>query len=189
MKNIGRCLRIIVLSLICLLPIACSAPQPTRTPDPPTATSVSPTATETPVPPTATATSTPTPLPFLCEGVEGTCVEFRFEPGKCRRVGPEVIPAGEVTLIFSNYKGEESGFDLEILDEGKTWNDMRRRFSDGASGSQPEWSVDVPGIGVFLLPGSNHTSVHELPAGTYISICYLYASHKIWLAEQLVVEN
>ena len=189
MKNIGRCLRIIVLSLICLLPIACSAPQPTRTPDPPTATSVSPTATETPVPPTATATSTPTPLPFLCEGVEGTCVEFRFEKSRCRRVGPEFIPAGEMSLIFSNYNDAsfEGGIDLEMLDEGKTWGDMRGRFRDGGSASQPEWSVDV--ANARLLPGGKSTSVIELTAGTYIAVCWTVETHRIWLAEQLVVEE
>ena len=126
---------------------------------------------------------------MLCEGVEGTCVEFRFEKGKCRRVGPEFIPAGEMSLIFSNYNDAsfESGIDLEMLDEGKTWGDMRVRFRDGASTSQPEWSVDV--ANTRLLQGGKSTSVIELTAGTYIAICWTVETHKIYLAEQLVVED
>ena len=126
---------------------------------------------------------------MLCEGVEGTCVEFRFEPGKCRRVGPEFIPAGEITLIFSNYTSGEKGFDLEILDEGKTWSDMRRQIGpDGSLSSQPKWSVDV--ANAMVLPGGNYTSGRDrLTAGTYIAVCWTVETHRIWLAEQLVVEE
>lgn len=165
---------IIVLLLIFMLPIACSTPEPTSTQ----------------IPPTATPTNTATPLPELCEGVEGTCVEFRFEPGKCTRVGPEFIPAGEMILIFSNYNNTifEGGIDLEILDEGKTWKDMRGKIGpDGSSSSQPEWSVDV--ANARLLPGGKSTSDRELTAGTYIAVCWTVDTHRIWLAEQLVVEE
>ena len=179
-----------------LLVTACattqSAPTSTILPtDAPSSTPI-PTSTITPIPPTATATSTPTtPPPMLCEGVEGTCVEFRFEPGKCSRVGPEFIPAGEITLIFSNYVYGvyESGIEFEILDEGKTWNDMRRYIGrDGSYASPPKWSVDVSNA--VLFPGRNYTSARDrLTAGTYIAVCATLDNHRLWLAEQLVVEE
>ncbi|NIR67941.1 MAG: hypothetical protein GWN61_25120, partial [candidate division Zixibacteria bacterium] len=86
-----------------------------------TFTPVPPSETLTPVPPTATVTYTPTPLPVLCEGVEGNCIEIRYERDSCIHIGPENIPAGQVTLIFSNYASGNAGIDLEKLDEGKTW--------------------------------------------------------------------
>lgn len=93
-----------------------------------------------------------------------------------------------MTLIFSNYTSDEGGVDLEILDEGKTWMDLRRHGGgDGVSASQPEWSVDVKSY--IMLPGGNYTIDQELTAGTYVSVCWTMVPHKIWLAEQLVVED
>lgn len=164
--------QIIALPLIIMLLAACGTPQPTSTQ----------------IPPTAIPTSSPTPPPELCDGVEGTCVEFRFVSGSCRRVGPEFVSAGETTIIYSNYTSGESGLDLEILDDGRTWMDMRRHITDGTAASQPDWSVDV-GVHALLLPGGNRSIVHELTAGIYIVVCYTGVPHRIWLAEQLVVEE
>jgi hypothetical protein len=125
---------------------------------------------------------------MLCEGVEGTCLELRFEQGRCRRIGPETIPAGEVTLVFSNYTDSESGIDLEILDEGMTWRDMRGLFLDGQNASQPEWSVDVANSGL-MWPGQYSESQKELTAGIHVVLCWTNPQHRIWLAEQLVVEE
>jgi hypothetical protein len=208
-------LRMIVLTLVSLLPVACSTPQPTitpipltatftsvpptatntpvpptvtNTPVPPTPTSKPPTATNTPVPPTATTTYTSTPLPALCEGVEGNCLEIRFEKGSCTHVGPETVPAGQITLVFSNYTSSNAGIDLEILDEGKTWGAMKTYMSPlPFTGSQPDWSKDV--ITRSVHPGESTTSQIELSAGTYISVCGRSNPHQVWLGVQLIVED
>jgi len=180
----------ILLILIYLLPVACSTPQPTITLIPPTATftSVPPTATNTPVPPTATTTNTSTPLPSLCEGVEGNCIEIRFEKDSCTHVGPEIVPARQITLIFSNHTSINAGIDLEILDEGKTWGAMSSYMAPlPFTGSQPEWSKDV--IMLSLPPGENTTRHKELTAGTYISVCWQSNPHLVWLGGQLIVED
>lgn len=180
-----------VLILIYLLPVACSTAQPAITPTPPTATftSIPPTATNTPVPPTATATDTPAPRPPLCEGVEGTCVEVRFEEDGCTNVGPEIATAGQITLIFSNYNSIGAGVDLEILDEGKTWDDMRGWIGrEPATGAvQAEWSKDV--LLVRMSPGGTTTRQLELTAGTYVAICWRGSPHLVWLGGQLIVED
>jgi len=190
----------LVLMLFCILLSACG-PSPEELASTSaaeiaaTATStptISPTFTPTPtqVPPTATATSTSTPVPLLCEGVEGNCVEFRFQPDKCRRVGPEIVPAGKITLIFSNYTSYDAGIDLEILDEGKTFKDMLR-YMGGLhvyAGSPPEWSVDV--AGGDMRPGQYEESQEELTAGIYIAVCGTISPHRVWLANGvLVVED
>ena len=92
-----------------------------------------------------------------------------------------------MTLILSNYRGVESGIDLEILDEGKTWMDMRRRVTDGSRASQPEWSVDVTSY--MMLPGGNYITDQELTAGTYIAVCWTNIPHRMYLGGQLVVEE
>ena len=171
---------IIIWSLIHLTLVACSTPQPTSTQIPPTATSVPPTATVTP------------PRALLCEGVEGECVEFRFETESCRRVGPEIVSAGNITLIFSNYTEYVSGVDLEVLDEGKTWNDMLKQMGGlgDYNGSQPRWSVDVTGVS-GLSQDEFRIKPKELTAGTYIAVCWTSGSqHDIFLADGgLVVED
>ena len=199
MNNKSFLLRTTVLIWVSLLLVACSTSQPTTTPipltakftsKPPTATftSVPPTATNTPVPSTATITNTPTPRPSLCEGVEGDCLEIRYEKDNCTHVGPEIVPAGQITLVFSNYANSAVGIDLEKLDEGKTWQAMSNYMRPlPFMGSQPDWSSDV--IMVSVPPGDSTKRQEELTLGIYISVCGQSGRPGVWLGGQLIVED
>lgn len=163
---------IIIWALIQLPLIACSNQQPANTPVPPSPTTIPPTATARP------------PRPFLCEDIEGSCLEFRFEMYSCHRIGPETLPAGEITLIYSNYTDQRGAVDLEKLDEDKTYQDMLTymRGLGAFSGMQPEWSVDV--TGGSMDPGEFIINPKELGAGTYIAVCWqTKPPHDIFLAD------
>jgi hypothetical protein len=140
--------------------------------------------------------STPTPLPLLCEEVDGNCVEVRFESlGKCRRIGPEIFPTGKITIIFSNYTDFNSGLELEMLDEDKTWKDVYDFMGGGGiySGPQPEWTFDIIGT-AGLEPGWFSIKDIELTAGSYISLCRTSAAssigYRLYLADsELIIED
>ena len=184
--------RKIVLILVSLLLVACSKNQPTVTLISPTATytPIPSTATYTPIPSTATITNTPTPWPSLCEGVEENCIEIIYEGKDCTHVGPEIVPAGQITLVFSNHtSGSIANIDLEKLDEGKTWDDAYNYMSPlPFTGSQPDWSIDVI-KSPALDPGKSTTRQKELTAGTYITVCWGSGSYGLWLGGQLIVED
>lgn len=213
MKHKANLPRTILLIVIFMLLAACRTSQPMTTPMPPTATftsvpptatsmlaptitpmpptvtftSVPPTTTSTPSSPTDTATSTFTPPPPLCEGVEGACLEIRFDEESCTHIGPEIVPAGEITLIYSNYGTRNIGIDLEILDEGKTWDNMSTYIGPSPSNrNQPSWSHDVATGGA--IPGGNTTKHLELSVGRYISVCWRMNPHLVWLGGELIVE-
>jgi hypothetical protein len=141
--------------------------------------------TDTPVP----STDTPTPWQSLCEGIEGNCLVVMFEDENCKHVGPEFVPAGQFTVIFSNHTDRTSSMDFEKLDEGKTWDDMNHYMSPlPFHGDQPDWSTDWINIG-GLSPGKNMSWQQELNSGTYISICWQVGTHDKWLGGGLVVED
>jgi hypothetical protein len=119
--------------------------------------------------------------------VEGPCLEIRFDGGNCSHVDPEILPAGDITLIFSNYHNRDIGFDLEILDEGMTWDNMSAYMGPSPSNAfQPSWSQDVAAAGAS--PGGSTSRNTTLAAGTYISVCWHNNPHLTWLGGELIVE-
>ena len=187
----------IALVLIFFILYGCASQTPAQAITPtditPTQTPLTPTDTPTQLPPTATSvplTNTPTPWPSLCEGVEENCIEIMYEGKDCTHVGPEIVPAGQITLIFSNHtSGSIANIDLEKLDEGKTWGSMYNYMSPlPFTGSQPDWSRDVI-TATGLDPGKSTTRQKELTAGTYISVCWQRGSNQTWLGGQLIVED
>jgi hypothetical protein len=100
------------------------------------------------------------------EGGEGTYVatEFAFE-------GPDVLPAGDVTLTMDNQGKQMHELALGELLDGKTMDDLHALLEKGLPKQPPKWFRDVGGTGA--KPGEMGTIDAELTPGNYIMLCFV----------------
>jgi outer membrane protein assembly factor BamE (lipoprotein component of BamABCDE complex) len=90
--------------------------------------------------------------------------EFAFE-------GPDVLPAGDVTLTMDNQGKQMHELALGELLEGKTKDDVQALLTKGVPKKAPTWFRQVSGTGA--APGETGTIDAELTPGTYLMLCFV----------------
>jgi hypothetical protein len=90
--------------------------------------------------------------------------EFAFE-------GPDVLPAGRVTLTMDNQGKQMHEVALGELLEGKTMDDVHALLKKGLPKKPPTWFKEVGGTGA--APGKTGTIDAELTPGNYIMLCFV----------------
>lgn len=100
------------------------------------------------------------------EGGEATYVatEFAFE-------GPDVLPAGDVTLTMDNQGKQMHELALGELLQGKTMDDVHALLKKGLPKKPPTWFKEVGGTGA--KPGETGALDAELTPGSYIMLCFV----------------
>jgi hypothetical protein len=100
------------------------------------------------------------------EGGEATYVatEFAFE-------GPDVLPAGDVTLTLDNQGKQMHELALGELLQGKTTDDVHALLKKGLPKKPPTWFKEVGGTGA--MPGETGALDAELTPGSYIMLCFV----------------
>jgi hypothetical protein len=97
-------------------------------------------------------------------GATYVAMEFAFE-------GPDVLPAGDVTLTMDNQGKQMHELALGELLEGKSMDDVHALLKKGAPKKPPTWFREVGGTGA--APGETGTIDAELTPGTYIMLCFV----------------
>jgi uncharacterized cupredoxin-like copper-binding protein len=90
--------------------------------------------------------------------------EFAFE-------GPDVLPAGEVTMAMDNQGKQMHELALGELLEGKTMEDVHALLKKGMPKKPPTWFREVSGTGA--KPGEVGEMEVELTPGNYIMLCFV----------------
>ena len=90
--------------------------------------------------------------------------EFAFE-------GPDVLPAGDVTLTMDNQGKQMHDLALGELLEGKTKDDIQALLTKGVPKKAPTWFRQVGGTGA--APGETGTIDADLTPGTYLMLCFV----------------
>ena len=100
------------------------------------------------------------------EGDAATYVatEFAFE-------GPDVLPAGDVTLTIDNQGKQMHELALGELLQGKTLDDVHALLKKGLPKKPPTWFKEVGGTGA--KPGETGALDAELAPGSYIMLCFV----------------
>jgi uncharacterized cupredoxin-like copper-binding protein len=94
--------------------------------------------------------------------IEVTATEFAFDL-------PAEVPAGVVTMRFTNEGGLPHEFGFARIEEGKTEADVEAVIEAGQE--PPEWVEDVAGV-PGLSPGQSITVTRTLEPGNYVFICF-----------------
>jgi len=97
-------------------------------------------------------------------GATYVATEFAFE-------GPDVLPAGDVTLTMDNQGKQMHELALGELLEGKSMDDVHALLRKGVPKKPPTWFREVGGTGA--APGETGTMDAELTPGTYIMLCFV----------------
>jgi hypothetical protein len=97
-------------------------------------------------------------------GATYAATEFAFK-------GPDVMPAGEVTLTMDNQGKQMHELALGELLEGKSLDDVHALLKKGVPKKPPTWFREVGGTGA--APGETGTIDAELIPGTYIMLCFV----------------
>ena len=66
-----------------------------------------------------------------------------FDGESCQYDGPEIILEGEIVIVLNNLTEDVVFFEVQKLDEGKTWLDMLDYFGEPGSkapGGPPTWA-------------------------------------------------
>ena len=90
--------------------------------------------------------------------------EFAFE-------GPDVIPAGETTLVLENEGEQAHEMAVTELLDGKTIADVEALFEKGMPNKPPKWARDVGGTGA--KSGGSGSLEADLTPGTYVFLCFV----------------
>lgn len=112
---------------------------------------------------TQTETGSGTDAP---EGTEFTylATEFAFE-------GPEILPAGDLTLTLDNQGEQNHEMAIVKLLDGKTIDDVNALFEKGMPKGPPEWAEEVGGTGA--KPGETGELEANMGAGNYVLLCFV----------------
>lgn len=177
MKTKSLFIQVVVYVLMVILICACGPAQ----------------ASPTPIPPTATAEPTPIPVKPTVTTASPPIFDITFDGNECNIVGPETIPQGKVTLIMHNLGDEELRVDIiEIIDEGKTWDDFVEFFGPpGSEKSGGSFWMQRAGEGVAFAGQTSEYSPF-LMKGEYGLDCVLWSmGHpgRHWIGAPLTVEN
>jgi hypothetical protein len=97
-------------------------------------------------------------------GATYAATEFAYE-------GPDVLPAGDVTLTMDNQGKQMHELALGELLEGKTMDDVQALLMKGVPKKAPTWFRQVGGTGA--APGETGTIDAELTPGTYLMLCFV----------------
>ena len=97
-------------------------------------------------------------------GATYLATEFAFE-------GPDVLPAGDVTLTMDNQGKQMHELALGELLDGKTMGDVLALLKEGLPKKPPKWFRDAGGTGA--QPGETGTIDAELTPGSYIMLCFV----------------
>ena len=95
-------------------------------------------------------------------GATYVATEFAFE-------GPDVLPAGDVTLTLDNQGKQVHELSLGELLQGKTMTDVHALLKKGVGGKPPKWFKVAGGTGA--KPGETGTLDAKLTPGSYIMLC------------------
>ena len=97
-------------------------------------------------------------------GATYVATEFAFE-------GPDVLPAGDVTLTLDNQGKQMHELVLGELLEGKTMDDVLALLMKGPPKSPPRWFRNAGGTGAS--PGETGSLDEQLTPGTYVMLCFV----------------
>jgi len=97
-------------------------------------------------------------------GATYVATEFAFK-------GPDVLPAGDVTLTMDNQGKQPHELALGELLDGKTMDDVHALLKKGVPGKPPKWFKDAGGTGA--KPGETGTIDAELTPGSYVMLCFV----------------
>jgi hypothetical protein len=104
--------------------------------------------------------------------VEAVLVEelvVTFESDSCIYGGPEVIQQGEFTVIFDNQTDKNMIYDLFLIPEGKSWQDLVKNFAGGTRNvSRPDWAILQSGKRDIK---ETNKKVYNLDPGLYALLC------------------
>ena len=65
-----------------------------------------------------------------------------FKPENCEYVGPTVIQHGEIKVIFDNQTDKYVIYDIFLLQDGKSWQDIVDNFAGGTRNvGMPNWAI------------------------------------------------
>ena len=90
-----------------------------------------------------------------------------FDGESCQYDGPEVILEGEIVIVLNNLTEDSVFFEVQKLDEGKTWQDMLDYLGEPGSKAQagpPTWAH------IIGIPNYAAKKITLVPA-TYGVIC------------------
>ena len=137
----------------------------TATPEAPTP---KPTAipTETSIPPTPIPQPTGT-YPADIQTIER--VEILFDGENCIYDGPIAIQHGEFTVFFDNQTDEVVLYDIFLLTEGKSWQDVVDNFAGGGRNVEmPDWAILQSGS---INIKDTREKAYNLEPGSYALAC------------------
>ena len=93
-----------------------------------------------------------------------------FKPENCEYLGPTVIQHGEIKVIFDNQTDKNLIYDIFLLPDGKSWQDIVDILSGGGKNNvgMPEWAVLQPGK---INIKDTREKVYNLESGSYALVC------------------
>ena len=97
-------------------------------------------------------------------GATYVATEFAFK-------GPDLLPAGSVSLTMDNQGKQMHELALGELLDGKTMSDVHALLKKGLPKKPPKWFREVGGTGA--QPGETGTMDAELTPGRYVMICFV----------------
>ena len=92
-----------------------------------------------------------------------------YKPENCEYVGPTVIQHGEIKVIFDNQTDENVIYDIFLLPNGKSWQDIVDIISGGSKHvGMPNWAILQSGkINIH----DTREKVYNLEPGSYALVC------------------
>lgn len=106
----------------------------------------------------------PEAVPPAPQSAVYTATDFAF-------AGPDTLTPGMTTIQLVNQGTQPHHLIMARLDEGKTASDMMAAFQANPA-DLPTW-VTWRGASGGIAPGNSSTTTADLPAGTYVLICFV----------------
>ena len=92
-----------------------------------------------------------------------------FKPENCIYDGPTVIQHGEFTVFFDNQTDEVVLYDIFLLTEGKSWQDVVDNFAGGGRNVEmPDWAILQSGS---INIKDTREKAYNLEPGSYALAC------------------